>query len=418
MKHPILWILALAIWGCQSPNTEQVLSADDLVQTLQEKLITAEAGSTFLLPEGTFEFQNEISLDGVPNVTIKGAGMDKTILSFKGQVTGAQGLLVKSSDGITLEDFTVQDTKGDAIKVLESENVTFRKVNTTWTGGAQTSNGGYGLYPISCTNVLMEQCEASYASDAGIYIGQSTNVIVRDNYVHHNVAGLEIENTRNAEVYRNRCEGNTGGLLIFDMPDLPQANGYNVKVFDNRVVGNNHENFAPEGTVVSILPPGTGVLVLAHSDVEISNNIISEHKTTAVALTSWVFTGKPFESKEYNPFCSGLSIYDNSISKTVGPSDMTTDFGQLITALTQGQAVDIAIDGIFNPATLGDQGVPIDEDRICIRNNGDVRFLNLNAGLGSTPEEMAQNMDMDMSKFDCEAKKVEVTGHDDWLGEE
>ena len=42
--------------------------------------------------------------------------MDKTILSFKNQLSGAQGLSV-TSNGITLRDFAVEDAKGDAIKV-------------------------------------------------------------------------------------------------------------------------------------------------------------------------------------------------------------------------------------------------------------------------------------------------------------
>ena len=205
------------------------LDAATLVKDLQKNLITAKDGDEILLPAGTFDFKRSISLNDTPNITIKGAGKGKTILSFKGQIEGAEGLLIKNVKGITLEGFTVSDSKGDAIKVQDSQDVIMRDLETTWTTGKLATNGAYGLYPVSCTNVLMEECEASFAMDAGIYVGQSNNVVVRNNYVHDNVAGLEIENTISGEVYKNLAKNNTGGMMIFDMPDLPQANGDKIK---------------------------------------------------------------------------------------------------------------------------------------------------------------------------------------------
>lgn len=34
------------------------------------------------------------------------------------------------------------------------------------------------------------------------------------------MAGIEIENSLNAEVYENEATENTGGILVFDLPDL------------------------------------------------------------------------------------------------------------------------------------------------------------------------------------------------------
>lgn len=71
-----------------------------------------------------------------------------------------------------------------------------------------------------CTNVLIEGCTAIGASDAGIYVGQSKNIIVRNSRAYHNVAGIEIENSLMADVYDNESTENTGGVLVFDLPDL------------------------------------------------------------------------------------------------------------------------------------------------------------------------------------------------------
>ncbi len=404
----LIAFLGVLQFGCKPAGNQEsgVLSPENLEKSLAEKLITAREGDVILLPEGLFSFDRSLSLEGVPNVTIKGAGMGKTMLSFKGQIEGAQGLLVKDADGLTLEGFTVQDTRGDAIKVQACKNVTFRKMGVTWTDGAQPENGGYGLYPVDCQNVLIENCEASYASDAGIYVGQSTNVIVRNNYAHHNVAGIEIENTRNADVYGNTAKENTGGLLIFDMPDLPQANGWKVRVHDNQVEDNNHPNFATPGTVVSILPPGSGIVIMAHREVEVYKNTIKNHSTVGLSLISWLFTGRPFESKDYDPFCSAIHIHDNQFEQNSGAVDTTTDMGKLLAAVTQGQTMDIATDGIFNPAATDKAA------GICIRNNGEVKFINLNAGKGPAPEEIVKNMNSDLSVFDCELSVIDLSGLD------
>ena len=107
------------------------------------------------------------------------AGMEKTILSFKGQTEGAEGLKITNGENITLEGFTVVDTKGDAIKVQSVDKLTFRNVKTDWSGRPKKSNGSYGFYPVQCKNVLLEDCIARGASDAGIYVGQSREVTVR-----------------------------------------------------------------------------------------------------------------------------------------------------------------------------------------------------------------------------------------------
>lgn len=408
-----LTVFALLV-SCQSAEKgPQTMSAETLAKDLQKRLIEAKAGEQILLPAGTFNFKRSISLNDTPDVTIKGAGKGKTILSFKGQIEGAEGMLIKNVNGITLEGFTVADSKGDAIKVQACENVVFRDVETTWTDGKKPTNGAYGLYPVSSKNVLMEKCEASFAMDAGIYVGQSTNVVVRDNYVHNNVAGLEIENTINGEVYNNVAKNNTAGMLIFDMPDLPQANGDRIKFYNNEMDGNNGLNFAPKGMIVSTLPPGTGMNIMSHSNIEMYNNTIKNHVTASVLVNSWFITGKPFKNPEFDPYATNIHIHDNTIVGSDEPSDMTSESGQLISFLTDGKGADIIMDGIFKPGLPDVNG---NASSYCMRNNGDnLEFLNLNAGMGDSPEEMMKNKDTNYAKFDCELADFDTSEHDKWL---
>ena len=209
------------------------LAQTDFQKKLQRQLILAEDGDTIRLAAGTFQIAGTLSLEGKNSIHIQGAGMDQTVLSFKGQTEGAEGLRVSNAQRIVLEDFTVQDAKGDAIKTMNVDGITFRRVKAEWTGAPRAENGAYGLYPVLCQNVLIEQCVAIGASDAGIYVGQSKHIVVRQSRAYHNVAGIEIENSQMADVYDNEATENTGGILVFDLPDLVQKKGGNVRVFNN-----------------------------------------------------------------------------------------------------------------------------------------------------------------------------------------
>src|SRR5690606_30136432 len=177
----------------------------EIQKKFQTMLIEVEDGGVVTLPEGHFQLEGSLSMDGKSDVVIRGAGREKTILSFKGQVTGAEGLKITNGKNIRLEDFTVHDAKGDGIKVQLVDGVVFRNVTTGWTGGPHEKNGGYGIYPVQCSQVLIDSCIAHGASDAGIYVGQSKYIIVRNSKAYENVAGIEIENSLYADVHDNEA---------------------------------------------------------------------------------------------------------------------------------------------------------------------------------------------------------------------
>ena len=417
MRHLFYFLLVIGILSCKektsAPTANEIsISAENFEKNLQSNLIDAVQGAIYLLPEGKFDLKGSISLQDVPGITIKGKGKGKTILSFKNQISGAEGMLIKNVKDLTLEGFTVADSKGDAIKVQGCTHVIMRDLETTWTGGKLPTNGAYGLYPVSCTGVLMENCEASYAMDAGIYVGQSTNVIVRKNYAHNNVAGIEIENTICGEVYDNKATQNAGGMLIFDMPDLPQANGDKIKFYNNIIEDNNGENYAPKGMVVSTIPSGSGMIIMAHRNIEMYNNTIKNNKSLGIAINSWLLTGVPFKSKEYDPYCKNIYIHNNQISGTSGPIDQKSDFGKLISGVLQGKPSDILVDGIFSPETINAQGKI---SGICITDNGNVSFACLNMFKGQKPEQIVKNITTEISQFNCKIDAFDTSCHNAWL---
>jgi parallel beta-helix repeat protein len=208
MSRPDL--LCFAITGILLCSSCSKPVPEDFQKSLQEKLINAKSGDVIDLPEGKFHLDRTLSL-AANGVTIRGKGMDKTVLSFAGQKTGAQGVLIKANDFI-IEDVGIEDTAGDALTIQDGSNITVRRVRTEWTRGPNSANGPYGIYPVSCKNLLVEDSVARGAADAGIYVGQSQNVILRRNRVENNVDGFEIENTENVDAYENVATHNTGGM--------------------------------------------------------------------------------------------------------------------------------------------------------------------------------------------------------------
>lgn len=270
------------------PNTSCADHADPCVQiaagdaeALQETSNLLVDGQTIVLAEGTWSMDNQVTFRSADGVSLIGQGMDLTILDFadeKVQTNGVDAI----SDGFLIQGLTVIDAKKDGIRVEDSEGITFRDVRATWTNKESSENGAYGLYPVSSSDVLIEDCEAHNSADAGIYVGQVQRTIVRNNLATGNVAGIEIENTQYADVYGNTATGNTGGLLIFDLPGNPII-GRDIWVHDNTVTDNNTPNFAPGGTVGSI-PAGTGTIVLASRRVVVENNTYANNNTADIAI--------------------------------------------------------------------------------------------------------------------------------------
>lgn len=358
---------------------------------LSSALSTAKSCDTIILPEGSHAISTSLNFNGngslgqdtmVTNLTIKGAGMakatseattasGKTALDFTG--TAGDGFFITNTKDVILSDFGVFEAANNAIKLKDTDGIIIRDIATVWETDYQASNGAYGLYPVETSNVLIENSYVQGSADAGVYVGQSDNIVVRNNIAYKNVAGIEIENSTNADVYGNTAEGNTGGVLVFDLPIGNGKYGSGVRVFDNIIKENNAPNFAnassnPGG--VHIVPPGTGVIVLSTSDVEIYNNTITDHQTTSIAVTSYMMPDAtvaslpnqdvgntvlsyddihPYSSvyiDGWNPLLHGINIHNNTISVADG---VNAPEGALIQEIIDGtQAAQTNFGGLNN----------------------------------------------------------------------
>jgi parallel beta-helix repeat protein len=322
----------------------------------------ANAGDVIEFGTGAFQCTTTFVMAHKEGITIRGQGIAETILDFHGSFA-PEGISLSHMDGITIEDLTIIDTPGFSLKISDSDHVVLRNLRTMWSSADSTpgdgdddrggmdptipstldvtcihaplaestgtyvdrdgltrnyvtdsGNGGYAIYPVLSNNVLIDNAIALGASDAGIYVGQSNDVIVKNSEALFNVAGYEIENTDRADMFDNVAHCNTGGFLIFDLPGLNQY-GDETRAFDNYSGYNNTPNFAPGG-IVSAVPHGVGFLQLGYDQTEIFGNVIEFNHTVGLVYVSHVLldgnTNNPDKRMDLYP--EGMHVHDNTFT--------------------------------------------------------------------------------------------------------
>jgi len=398
MRIVLLFGLLLFATACNrapAPEpTEASAPESSYEDTLRLALETAVSGTVIEIPSGVHRFTRSLVLN-TSGVTIRGAGIDLTVLSFREQIAGAEGLLVNAGD-FTIEDLAIEDTIGDALKINGGSNVVIRRVRTEWTNGPDPNNGAYGIYPVQTRNTLIEESVAIGASDAGIYVGQSANVIVRNNRAEYNVAGIEVENTIGADVYGNLATHNTGGILVFNMPDLP-VTGHSTRIYDNDVVDNNTANFGAPGSAVASVPAGSGIIINSNDRVEIFGNRIGGNRTANILISSLFsaeYTATGERAPDFDPYPELIFIYGNVFTGG-GEQPDRPELEQLREAMfgADGRLPDILWDGIY------DADKPGDARAICI-DQPLATFINIDAG------NAYQSPSTDLTPHACQLERL------------
>ena len=281
----------------------------------------AREGDTIQFCAGQFDFDTGLVMTGKRGITIKGVGRDKTILSFK-QSPAQDGVSINRVDGITIQDLTIYDAPGNGLRIFRSQFVAIRGVKVGWSVAdpaspdydssmkTWTRNGSYAFYPVICRHVLIEDSVSVGSSDAGVYVGQSSDILVRRTEAFHNVAGFEFENTYRAEFVDNVAHDNVGGFLVFDLPGRVQYGEKNL-VHHNRSYANNIPSFAPRGAIVGDVPSGTGMLVLASDQLELYDNEIFDNRTVGFAIVNYGLADPNESSTRYDFYPEAIHVYAN-----------------------------------------------------------------------------------------------------------
>ncbi len=244
-------------------------------QMIQAALDSTIPGDVVEIKPGVYHEALLLNTDGV---TIRGLieNGQRPVLDGQNKLTDA---LISSSHNLLIQGLMVKDYVNNGLTIHGSQNVSFRNLIVD-------NTGLYGIYPVECQGVLVEQCVVTRIKDAAIYVGQSRDILVRHNEAHSSVTGIEIENSVNSMVENNYCHDNTAGLLVFLLPNNPSKVAHNHKLRNNRIINNNHANFGDPTSIVGRVEPGSGLIVMGADRVEVSGNEIRGNESFGLAVFS------------------------------------------------------------------------------------------------------------------------------------
>ena len=268
--------------------------------SIQASVKAASAGDTILVYPGTYRETVYVDKD---DITLKGVVEEGEWPNLEGDKQLNDAILY-SGNGFSVEWFKITNYKGNAIMGQAGNNFSIRN---NWI----IDTGVYGIFPEFGENGLIENNVLSGIEDAAIYVGMCDHIDVRNNRVFDNVAGIEIENSRHALVEGNIAHNNTGGILVFITPGLPIKTSNDAIIRRNTIIDNNTPNFAIPGSLVSNIPAGTGMLILAGDDVIIEDNIITGNNTAGIIVTSQDFATDVAGDPDSDPNPDRVQIRDN-----------------------------------------------------------------------------------------------------------
>jgi cytochrome c peroxidase len=243
--------------------------------SIQAALDQAAPGDTVVVAPGVYHESITVK---VYDITLKGQGSGDARPVLDGEQKFENGVLAIGGK-FTIEQFIIRNYSKNGVIVRGADSATFRDLLTE-------NTSEYGVFPVESANILIERCVASGAIDTGLYVGQSRDIVIRDSEAFGNTSGIEIENSVNAVVENNYVHDNSGGILIFLLPEhVSKENHHNI-IRNNRIENNNAPNSAPKEMMVSTVPVGTGVFIMASDDNEVTGNQITGNHSFGVAIAN------------------------------------------------------------------------------------------------------------------------------------
>jgi parallel beta-helix repeat protein len=232
---------------------------------------------------------------------IDAAGFEYGIMVGPDAPINAAGCPAIAVTDFHLNGLTVKNSDDSGVRLVGVDRFSMNRTR-------YIDNFEYGPFPVCSKNGEIRGNYVSGSHDAAIYVGDDENVDVYDNFVTDSVAGIEIENTFDSVVSGNTLTGNTGGILTFVLPGLPQPFTENVLIEDNLVFDNNRTNTG--GGSVAGLPEGTGMLIIGVDNIVIRNNDITGNDSYGIAAI-----GNPFSffDPRIEPFIDGMVVVDNLV---------------------------------------------------------------------------------------------------------
>jgi parallel beta-helix repeat protein len=274
-------------------------------QSIQTAIDQSKPGGTVEVAPGLYHEALKIHID---NLTLRGIADGSgqwPILDGHGQFDNA---VLATGNFFTIEQFQIRNYTDNGVK---TDNI----YGSIYSDLIIAAPGQYGVFPVLNTHVLIQRVKVSGAKDAGIYVGQSRDIVVKDSESYKNNSGIEIESCVDGVVQSNYVHDNTLGILVWTSPeaDVIAKEGRNTTVVNNRVESNNSPSIATEAFLQSI-PPGIGILVLMADQTEVSHNTIKSNNSAGVGIAQASVFFDDIRSFTVPPIPEQTWLHDNQYS--------------------------------------------------------------------------------------------------------
>jgi len=302
IARPLL-LASLAALGVQAlapsafAETLRVRAGESIAKAIE----AAPPGSVIEVEPGTY---HEALVVDTPGITLRGlvSGARRPLLDGRGKLNDA---VIASGSPFTMTGFALQHYRGNGVTTQQVDGATLSDLTIDDTGR-------YGVYPIQSRNVSITHCSVTRISDAGIYVGESERALVAYNEVFGNVAGIEIENTNDADVHDNVAYDNTAGILVFVLPGKVLKEAKRNHLHHNWVLHNNTANFGDPDSIIGGLPHGIGMLVMGADDTLLENNWVRGNHSSGIGVIR-LAADEAAKDPELEPHADGTRVLFNYV---------------------------------------------------------------------------------------------------------
>jgi parallel beta-helix repeat protein len=246
--------------------------------TIQAAVDATQPGDTLLVPPGTYRENVRVTKEGLTIKGSPGAVLDGAGLAGNTGIRVAPASQATRINGFTLSGLTIQNYSRNGVLLLRVDNFHI-------SDGRYLGNHEYGIFPIFSSGGLIAANHVSGADDAGIYVGQSGDVMIEKNQASDCTIGIEIENSSMITVRKNMVERNSIGILVQVLPGLAVTVTADVLVSDNRLIANNRPNpVSDPDELLSLLPSGVGFFNVGGDRVMFRHNTAIQNQSAGIIM--------------------------------------------------------------------------------------------------------------------------------------
>jgi parallel beta-helix repeat protein len=235
--------VALAENLASAPRTITVaLDGSGDFSSIQEAVDSAMKGDTVLIKAGAYA--QDLTIHSKEKLRIVGAGVDKVVLSGRGQMVGVLhvGKWPYGATDIEISGLTINEHGGHALGIFNGNRITLRQLHVKGM-----------VFGQQVQDVRIEDCVIGGSETTGVHFSDSQALLI-GNFIHDNDHGVNVTGKSSVRLERNIIARNLFEAVVIS--DQAKA-----VLFNNTLVKN-----------------GGGAAFLGLSTIEASGNILSLNK--------------------------------------------------------------------------------------------------------------------------------------------